>query len=217
MSSAPSGVSVLPPPCSPPIADATAALASEPFTSSTRTQARRYDMPNDFAAAVIERVSRIASSSAILPGPTKIASPAVTRRRKRATGRGAEVRGGRVGMVSARRRQGAARRDPLIPIVPATPDRLRGDGPSLDEEAARSDDRLRAGVHRRAVRCGVSRRSAAPPETLLSLRFAAEAPIRLDRRAIVALGEQRLTQRRSVGASPALRRRRSSSRSPTRA
>ena len=42
---------------------------------------------------------------------------------------------------------------------------------------------------------------AAPPETLLSLRFAADAPIRLDRRAIVALGEQQLTQRRSVGAS----------------
>src|SRR6187399_812464 len=42
---------------------------------------------------------------------------------------------------------------------------------------------------------------AAPAETLLSLRFAAEAPIRLDRRALVALGEQQLTQRRSVGAS----------------
>jgi len=39
---------------------------------------------------------------------------------------------------------------------------------------------------------------AAPPETLLSLRFAAQAPIRLDRRAIAALGEQQLTQRRSV-------------------
>jgi hypothetical protein len=43
-------------------------------------------MPIDFAAAVIERVSRIASSSATFPGPTKIASPAVTRRRNRATG-----------------------------------------------------------------------------------------------------------------------------------
>src|SRR6188508_831915 len=55
MSSAPSAVSVLPPPRSPPIADSTAALASDPFSSSTRTQARRYDMPIDFAAAEIER------------------------------------------------------------------------------------------------------------------------------------------------------------------
>jgi len=44
---------------------------------------------------------------------------------------------------------------------------------------------------------------AAPPETLLSLRFAAQAPIRLDRRAIAALGEQQLTQRRSVVTSSA--------------
>jgi len=52
-----------------------------------------------FAAAVIERVSRIASSRAILPGPTKITSAAVTRRRKRATGRGVAVRVGRAGMA----------------------------------------------------------------------------------------------------------------------
>jgi hypothetical protein len=40
----------------------------------------------------------------------------------------------------------------------------------------------------------------APAETLLSLRFASQVPIRLDRRAIAALGEQQLTQRRSVAA-----------------
>ena len=44
---------------------------------------------------------------------------------------------------------------------------------------------------------------SAPPETLLSLRFSTQAPIRLDRRALAALGEQQLTQRRSVGATTA--------------
>jgi len=39
---------------------------------------------------------------------------------------------------------------------------------------------------------------SASPETLLPLRFASQAPIRLDRRALAALGEQQLTQRRSV-------------------
>lgn len=43
-----------------------------------------------------------------------------------------------------------------------------------------------------------------PAETLLSLHLSTQAPIRLDRRALAALGEQQLTQRpshlRAVGA-----------------
>ena len=42
---------------------------------------------------------------------------------------------------------------------------------------------------------------SAPPETLLSLRLSTQAPIRLDRRALAALGDQQLTQRRTVATS----------------
>src|SRR5439155_14824549 len=69
----------------------------------TNIQARRYDIPIALAAAVIEDVSRIASSSAILPGPTKMTSPAVTRRRKRATGRAERVFAAPSGFVCIRR------------------------------------------------------------------------------------------------------------------
>src|SRR5437660_11754266 len=48
---------------------------------STRSQARRYDMPNRRAAAVIEPVAAIASRRSIFPGPTAISSPRVMRNR----------------------------------------------------------------------------------------------------------------------------------------
>ena len=60
-----------PPPRWPPISAATAGARSMWLTSSTRSHARRYDIPSERAAAEIEPVARIASSSAILPGPMR--------------------------------------------------------------------------------------------------------------------------------------------------
>jgi hypothetical protein len=66
-------------------------------------------MPIDLAAAVIERVSAIASSRSILPGPTATTSPAVTLRRSGATGsrRRGRGRGGASGSPRPGRRRAA--------------------------------------------------------------------------------------------------------------
>src|SRR6516225_5030797 len=54
------------------------------FISSTRSHARRYDMPSAMPALVIDPVSRIASSNRILPGPTARSLPRSTRKVSRA-------------------------------------------------------------------------------------------------------------------------------------
>src|SRR5450755_4840173 len=48
---------------------------------STKSQARRYDMPSDLAAEVIDPVPAIASRSSIFPGPTAMSAPFRMRRR----------------------------------------------------------------------------------------------------------------------------------------
>src|SRR6185312_9701278 len=75
MNAAPNPVSAAPPPPSPPVAVATAGCARQRLVSSTSIHARRYDMPSERAAAEIEPVAAIASSSAILPGPIASAAP----------------------------------------------------------------------------------------------------------------------------------------------
>ena len=97
----------------------------------------------------------------------------------------------------------AARRDPLIPIVLAAPDRLRGHVPSPVDEAARGGDRLRAGDRQRVVRRRVSRRSrrAARDAALASLRRPGADPPRpaRDRRARRAAADAAAQRRRLVG------------------
>ena len=75
----PTGVTTAPPPCRPPAADVTAGCCRAALICSTKSHARRYDIPTLRAAADIEPVSWIASKSAIFPGP--IRSPLVRSRR----------------------------------------------------------------------------------------------------------------------------------------
>src|SRR6185436_21095795 len=67
-SSTPAGVSVDPPPRWPPVAVATAGRTRQWFVSSTRSHARRYDIPSFLADEVMEPGSAMASRSATLPG-----------------------------------------------------------------------------------------------------------------------------------------------------
>src|SRR5579862_6470914 len=76
----PAGVSTAPPPRSPPVAVATAGAARQRLVSSTRSHARRYDILSDLAAAEIDPVRAIASSSATLPGPIASAARAFAAR-----------------------------------------------------------------------------------------------------------------------------------------
>src|SRR5215469_7579925 len=80
----PNGVNAAPPPRDPPFWAATTGSRKQLFISSTRSQARRYDMPNAMPAWVIDPVSRIASSNRIFPGPIARPSPKSTRKVSRA-------------------------------------------------------------------------------------------------------------------------------------
>ena len=60
-----------PPPWLPPSWVVTTGAPNSRFSSSTSSQARRYDMPSARPAAEIEPLRSISSSSAILPGPIR--------------------------------------------------------------------------------------------------------------------------------------------------
>src|SRR5690625_5220848 len=77
----PRGVTSAPPPPLPPRTASTRGPVKALFIASTRSQARRYDIPMVRAARLIEPVAAIASRSAALPGPMAVASPSNTRRR----------------------------------------------------------------------------------------------------------------------------------------
>src|SRR5258706_8785863 len=78
----PTGVSAVPPPRRPPDSASTTGDLKQRFIVSTRSHARRYDMPSFLAADVIDPVLAMASSRSTLPGPTAMLSPRVMRRRK---------------------------------------------------------------------------------------------------------------------------------------
>jgi len=80
MSSAPKSVRDAPPPWTPPGCAATTGSRKQRFMSSTRSQARRYDMPSVRPACEIEPWSRIASSNSTLPGPSARSGPKSTRK-----------------------------------------------------------------------------------------------------------------------------------------
>ena len=76
----PVGESLVPPPSLPPGMARTTGFESRRLRSSTSIQARRYDMRSFLAAAEIEPVSRMASRSAIFPGPIARVLPFTTRK-----------------------------------------------------------------------------------------------------------------------------------------
>src|SRR6185437_13286659 len=69
MTAWPSGVSAAPPPFAPPVCADTTGSRKERLRLSTRSQARRYDIPISRPAAEIDPLAPINSSSLILPGP----------------------------------------------------------------------------------------------------------------------------------------------------
>ena len=92
-------------------------------------------------------------------------------------------------------------RECLIPIARPRLDRLRRmHRPAMKPRVAAIGVALLLACGAGLAACPVD--PSAPADTLLSLRLSTSqaAPIRLDRRALAALGEQQLTQRRSVAA-----------------
>lgn len=69
--SCPKSVTLAPPPCVPPRFDSTTTSLNMWFKASTRSQARRYDMPIARPAAEIEPVAWMWFSSSIFPRPSR--------------------------------------------------------------------------------------------------------------------------------------------------
>ena len=83
MTCAPVAVSVAPPRFRPPVSVATAGLHNMPLTDFTNCQAVRYEISSERAAADIEPFASMASSSAILVGPSIAPFAKIMRMRRR--------------------------------------------------------------------------------------------------------------------------------------
>ena len=83
MTCAPMAVSVAPPRFRPPVSVATAGLHNMPLTDFTNCQAVRYEISSERAAADIEPFASMASSSAIVVGPSIAPFAKIMRMRRR--------------------------------------------------------------------------------------------------------------------------------------
>ena len=83
MTCAPIAVSVAPPRFRPPVSVATAGLHNMPLTDFTNCQAVRYEISSERAAADIEPFASMASSSAIVVGPSIAPFAKIMRMRRR--------------------------------------------------------------------------------------------------------------------------------------